>query len=159
MMPESSFAQALLAGAMFCVGLALAGGLLTQLTPWYRDLRQPSWKPPDWAFGPVWTIVFICLSLAIAYAWEAASSMQRVAMYWTLAINGVLNMAWSAIFFIMRNPMLALVELVVFWISIVALIYVLGSAYRVSAVLLLPYICWVTVAGVLNFKIVRLNKA
>jgi translocator protein len=159
MMPETRFAQALLAGAVFCIVLAVMGGLLTQLTPWYRGLRQPSWKPPDWAFGPIWTVVFICLSFAIAYAWDAASPSQRSAMYWTLAINGLLNITWSCVFFIMQKPTLALIELVVFWFSIVALIYVLGGASRVSAVLLLPYICWVTAAGVLNFQIVRLNKS
>jgi translocator protein len=158
-MPEAPFTQALLAGVAFCVFLAVAGGLLTQLSPWYYALRQPSWKPPDWAFGPIWTIVFICLTIAIAYAWDAGTPAQRLAMLWMLAINGLLNIAWSAIFFTMKKPTLALAELVFFWFSIVGLIYVLGGASRISAALLLPYICWVTVAGVLNFSIVRLNKA
>lgn len=159
MMPESDFGKAILAGAGFCIFLALAGGLLTQLTPWYRALRQPSWKPPDWAFGPIWTLVFICLTFAIAYAWEASTLSQRTAMVWALCLNGILNMAWSFLFFIMKSPNFALAELVVFWFSIVLLILVFGNASRMSAALLLPYITWVTVAGVLNFKIVRLNRS
>jgi translocator protein len=159
MMPATAFGQALLGGAAFCIVLALAGGLLTKLSPWYHALRQPAWKPPDWAFGPIWTIVFVCLTFSIAYAWDAASTAQRVLMLWALGVNGVLNMAWSGIFFVMKNPPLALVELVIFWLSILALIYVFGSSSRTAALLLLPYICWVTTAGVLNFTIVRLNRA
>jgi translocator protein len=158
MMPETAFFQALLFGAIFCVVLAVAGGLLTRLTPWYHALRKPPWKPPDWSFGPIWTLVFICLSFAIAHAWDAATPAQRETMLWALAANGVLNIAWSAIFFVMKNPALALIELVVFWFSIAALVVVLGSVSRVSAILLLPYIGWVTAAGVLNFQIVRLNR-
>lgn len=159
MMPVSAFGQALLAGAAFCVALAIVGGMLTKLTPWYHALRQPVWKPPDWAFGPIWTIVFICLTFAIAYAWEVASTAQREMMLWALGINGALNITWSAIFFVMKNPTFAFVELVIFWFSILALIYVFGSVSRTAALLLLPYICWVTTAGVLNFTIVRLNRA
>jgi translocator protein len=158
MIPQAPFYQALLAGAVFCFVLAVAGGLLTKLTPWYDALRKPFWKPPDWAFGPIWTLVFICLTLAIAYAWESASANQRVTMLWALGINGVLNIMWSGIFFVMKNPTLAFAELVLFWISIAVLIFILGSSSRTAGFLLLPYVLWVTTAGFLNFQIVRLNR-
>jgi translocator protein len=158
MMPESAFGQALLAGAIFCVILAVAGGLLTRLSPWYYALRQPAWKPPDWAFGPIWTVVFICLTFAIAYAWDAASATQRVMILWAVGVNGALNIAWSGIFFVLKNPGLAFLELVLFWCSIATLVYVFGNVSRTAALLLLPYICWVTTAGALNFAIVRLNR-
>jgi translocator protein len=159
MIPETAFTQALLGGVIFCIVLGVAGGRLTKLGPWYYALRQPSWKPPDWAFGLIWTFVFICLTLATAYAWDAASLGQRTAMIWSLAINGILNVAWSGIFFFMQKPALAFIELVIFWFSIVVLVFVLGSASGTAAVLLLPYLLWVTIAGVLNFQIVRMNKA
>jgi translocator protein len=159
MMPESAFGQALLAGALFCIVLAVAGGLLTRLSPWYYALRQPAWKPPDWAFGPIWTVVFICLTFGIAYAWDAASGPQRLLMIGAIGINGLLNIAWSGIFFVMKNPVLALWELVLFWCSIAVLIFVFGGVSRTAALLVLPYIVWVTTAGVLNFAIVRLNRA
>lgn len=155
----SDFNAALIGGAIFCVVLAVAGGVLTKLTPWYDALRKPGWKPPDWAFGPIWTTVFSLLVFAIAYAWDAADATQRTAMLWVLGINGALNIAWSGIFFVMKNPPLAMAELVVFWLSIAALIYVLGGISWTSGFLLLPYIMWVTAAGVLNFQIVRLNRA
>ena len=158
MIPTTPFYQALLGGVLFCVVLGVAGGLLTKLSPWYYALKQPSWKPPDWAFGPVWTSIFICLSFAIAYAWDSGSPEQRVSILWAVAANGVLNIAWSALFFNFQKPTLALFELVVFWFSILVLIYVLGSVSRTSLYLLLPYIIWVTTAGVLNYQIVRLNR-
>ncbi len=71
--------------------------------------------------------------------------------------NGVLNAIWSAIFFTYQKPKLALLELLIFWFSILVLIYVLGSVSHISLYLLLPYITWVTIAGVLNYQIVRLN--
>lgn len=158
MMPQTLFMQALLAGAIFCVVLAVAGGLLTRLTPWYYALRKPGWKPPDWAFGPIWTIVFVCLTFAIAYAWDVVGESQRGLLLGALAVNGVLNMAWSAFFFVMRNPKLAMAELLVFWLSIVVLIVVMGRVSGTAGLLLIPYICWVTAAGVLNYNIVRLNR-
>jgi translocator protein len=156
--PTTPFYQALLGGVLFCTILGIAGGLLTKLSSWYYALRQPPWKPPDWAFGPVWTSIFICLSFAIAYAWDASNQAQRVYITWAVAANGVLNVAWSAIFFTLQKPTFALLELVIFWFSIVALIYILGSASHISLYLLLPYIIWVTTAGVLNYQIVRLNR-
>lgn len=158
MIPESPFSAGLAGGAVFCVVLAVAGGLLTRLSPWYHALRKPPWKPPDWSFGPIWTTVFICLTLAIAYAWEAASGPQRTFLLAALAINGVLNIAWSGIFFVMRNPSLAFAELVLFWVSILGVIIVMGGISRTSVLLTLPYITWVSLAGVLNYQIVRLNR-
>ena len=157
MIPTTPFYQALLGGVVFCTVLGVAGGLLTKLSPWYYALKQPSWKPPDWAFGPVWTSIFICLSFAIAYAWDAGNPTQRQYIIWAVAANGVLNAAWSALFFTLHKPFYALLELMLFWLSIVALIYVLGGASNIAFWLLLPYILWVTTAGVLNYQIVRLN--
>ena len=158
MIPTTPFYQALLAGVLFCSVLAIAGGVLTKLSPWYYALKQPSWKPPDWAFGPVWTSIFICFSFAIAYAWDTGDQAQRTNIIWAVVANGILNIGWSALFFKLQKPTLALIELVLFWFSIVVLIYVLGSVSRTSLFLLLPYIIWVTTAGVLNYQIVRLNR-
>jgi translocator protein len=159
MIPTSPFYQALVGGVLFCTMLAALGGWFTILSPWYYALRQPRWKPRDWAFGPVWTGIFICLSLAIAYAWDASNPAHRFSIMFAVGMNGALNMLWSLIFFAWRQPLLALVEVVFFWISIVALIYVLGSASKSATLLLMPYIIWVSIAAVLNYEIVRLNQA
>jgi translocator protein len=155
--PESAFYQGLFGGVLFCIVLGVAGGLLTRMSPWYYGLRQPGWKPPDWSFGPIWTIVFAFICFAIAYAWDAANAGQRSLLLTALAINGILNIAWSGVFFMMKNAKLAFAELVVFWLSIVFLILVAGSITTPAGLLMLPYLVWVTTAGVLNFQIVKLN--
>jgi translocator protein len=159
MMPTDPFYQGLLGGAIFCVVLGVAGGMLTRLTPWYYALKQPGWKPPDWSIGPIWTLIFGFLTFAIAYAWQAANADQRMAMLAALAINGILNMAWSGIFFVMQKPWLAFLEVIVFWLSIVALIWVMGSISALAGWLLVPYLLWVTIASALNYHITRLNPA
>jgi benzodiazapine receptor len=158
MIPSNPFYAGLLGGALFCVVLGVAGGLFTQLGPWYDNLQKPSWKPPDWAFGPVWTTIFVLLSLALAYAWQSADASMKTALLVALLVNGILNIAWSAIFFTMRNPTLALYELVAFWLSIVALLFVMSKISTTSLLLGLPYLIWVTIAGVLNYNIVQLNR-
>ena len=102
--------------------------MLTEIGPWYDGLKKPSWKPPDWAFGPVWTTIFVLTVIATALAWEAAEGTgARPLIFWALIINAVLNIAWSGIFFKMRRPDWALREVALLWLSIVALIVVLGS--------------------------------
>jgi translocator protein len=154
---DSAFTQGLIGGAVFCIIMGIAGGLLTQLSPWYYDLVQPKWKPPDWSFGPVWTLVFAFICFAIAYAWDAADASQRTLFLIALAINGILNIAWSGVFFVMKNPKLAFIELVLFWLSIVFLIWVAASISQTAALLFIPYILWVTIAGALNFHVMKLN--
>jgi translocator protein len=158
MLPTDPFYLALFWGAVFSVVVAVAGGVLTRLSPWYYALKQPSWKPPDWAFGPIWTVILILVAFAIAYAWTAAAPEGRMAMMVVLAANGLLNMAWSGLFFTLKKPALALAELVVFWFSIVAMIYVLGGASRAAGFMLVPYLVWVTIAGFLNLRIVQMNR-
>jgi translocator protein len=158
MLPEDPFYVALLWGGVFSVVVAVAGGVLTRLTPWYYALKQPTWKPPDWAFGPIWTVILVLLAFAIAYAWVEADAGRRVVMLWVLAINGALNIAWSALFFVMQKPRLAFLELVVFWFSIVALIYILGGAATIAGLMIVPYLVWVTIAGLLNLRIVQMNR-
>jgi translocator protein len=157
MIPESAFYQGLLGGALFCIVLGVAGGMLTRLTPWYYALKQPGWKPPDWSIGPIWTLIFVFITFAIAYAWDAATPAQRAAMLTALAVNGILNMAWSGIFFVMQRPWLAFLEVIVFWLSIVLLIWVMGAITPTAGYLLLPYLAWVTTASALNYHITRLN--
>jgi translocator protein len=158
MLPTDPFYLALLCGAVFSVVVAIAGGVLTRLTPWYYSLKQPAWKPPDWAFGPIWTVILTLVAFAIAYAWTSVGPEAHQAILWSVGINGMLNMIWSGLFFVMKKPALALAELVLFWFSIVAMIYILGGASRTAGFMLLPYLLWVSIAGLLNFRIVQMNR-
>lgn len=141
--------------AVFC---ALAGGLLTTIGPWYHALRRPSWKPPDWAFGPVWTTIFTLAAISGAMAWSADTRPEpRRALLIAYGVNVVFNIAWSAIFFRMRRPDWAFVEVIFLWSSVLALVIVTAPISTTAALLLLPYLIWVSVASYLNLTIVRLN--
>jgi translocator protein len=144
------------AGAALFV--AMMGGLLTDLGPWYQRLKQPRWKPPDWAFGPIWTLIFAAAAAAGAMAWQRApSGDDRQWMVLLFALNGALNIVWSLLYFRFKRPDWALAELVLLWLSIVALIVVMAPYAPISSWLLVPYLVWVTTAGALNLETIRLN--
>jgi translocator protein len=144
------------AGAAFA---AMMGGLLTEIGPWYRGLKSPSWKPPDWAFGPVWTVILSLCAYAISVAWRDAPSPEARA--WIVALfaaNGVLHMAWSLLFFKLKRPDWALIEVAALWLSVLAPIVAFSAYSRLAALLLAPYLLWVAVAAYLNYEMVRLNR-
>jgi translocator protein len=134
------------------------GGLVTDIGPWYFGLRQPAWKPPDAWFGPAWSLIFAATAWGASRAWlRADSAAQRRVLLLCLLVNSVLNVAWSWIFFSLRRPDLALMEWAALWLSIAALMWACGRIERVAGLLLLPYLLWVSFAGVLNLAVVRLN--
>jgi benzodiazapine receptor len=138
--------------------VAIAGAVLTETGAWYEALRKPAWKPPDWAFGPVWTTIFVLTVIATALAWAAAAGTgARPLIFWALAINAILNIAWSGIFFKMRRPDWALREVVMLWFSVLSLVLVLGSVSLVAGLLVIPYLLWVSAASFLNLRIVQMN--
>ena len=144
--------------AAFAVTVAAVGGTMTDLGPWYQSLQQPSFKPPDWAFGPIWTAVLALAVLSAATAWRAAPNRGvRDAILILFLLNGFLNILWSALFFAFRRPDWAMFEVLFLWASIVTLIVVLWRFARMAALLLVPYVAWVSVAAALNLAVVRLN--
>lgn len=144
--------------AAAAVAVAVLGAISTDLGDWYYQLRQPAWKPPDWAFGPAWTVIFSLTAVAGVWAWRDAPD--RAAREWLLALfalNGFLNVLWSLLYFRLRRPDWALVEVVFLWLSVALLIGVLGRYSRRAAWMLVPYLVWVAYAGALNWATVSLN--
>lgn len=141
--------------------VAAIGGALTDTGPWFRALAKPSWQPPDAAFGPVWTTLYALIAASAALGWRDAGEGggNRAMLVALFVLNGLLNIGWSYLFFHLRWPMGALVEIAILWVSIVALIAFLWRFSRRSALLLLPYLAWVSFAAVLNGAIVQLNPA
>ncbi len=144
------------------VAAAAVGGLLTELGPWYYALKQPSWKPPDWLFGPAWTTIFACAAAAGVLAWRGADSnvdrpRRRRLIVGLFAINFACNSLWSLLFFKLHRPDWALMEVGFLWLSIAALIWVLYPLSKAAGLLLLPYLLWVTFASGLNWAIVQMN--
>lgn len=147
-----------LAAGGWAVALLLLGGLATDLGPWYQALAQPAWKPPRFLFGPVWTLVLGMAALAAFFAWHAArDGAARTWIIGLFLLNGLFNVAWGVLFFVLRRPDWALVDLLILWLSIPALMVLCGRSSRRAAWCLLPYLIWVGFAGALNLSVVSLN--
>jgi tryptophan-rich sensory protein len=144
------------AGAALLV--AALGGAATDTGPWYQALCKPPWQPPDWLFPTVWTAIFALAALAGARAWLGTPDpigRERLIAAWVL--NASLNVLWSVLFFTLKRPDWALVEVVPLWLSVLLLLVVSGRRDRAAGWLLLPYLVWVGFAGVLNWSVVGLN--
>ncbi|MBV8915334.1 MAG: tryptophan-rich sensory protein [Acetobacteraceae bacterium] len=147
-----------LVAAAAAVLVALLGASATDIGPWYYSLHKPSWQPPDWVFGPAWTLIYGLAALAGVLAWQAVPDRQaRLRIMGLFAANAVLNVLWSELFFRARRPDWALAETVPFWLSILLLVVVLWPISRGASGALAPYLAWVLFAAVLNLAIVRLN--
>ena len=134
------------------------GAWLTKLGPWYYALRQPTWKPSDLWFGPVWTTIFVLAGVAWWLAWgRAVTPADRALIVTAYLVNGLLNAGWSYLFFYRQRPDWGLLEVPFLWLSIVGLIVVVGRLSPLGGWLLVPYLVWVSFASVLNRAIVRLN--
>ena len=145
----------LCAGAIAILVL-LFGGLATRIGPWFTALRKPRWNPPNWLFGPMWTTLAALAVWSAVLAWTRAPDAHlRIALLF--GINAVLHMAWSPLFFTFQRPDWALAEIPLLWLSILAMIIGLAPISTLAALLLVPYLAWVSVAAALNLSIVRLN--
>ena len=139
--------------------LGVIGGLMTPIGPWYANLRKPSLQPPNWLFGPAWTIILGLAAWSAVVAWNAATDdAARRAVVILFGTNAVCHLLWSPLFFRLRRPDWALVEVVFLWASLVALVVGLWPISPFAAKLILPYLAWVSFASWLNWAIVRLNR-
>lgn len=142
-----------------CFAAAAAGGAATypSIEAWYAALAKPSWTPPDWVFGPVWTVLYACMAVA---AWLVWRQRGLVGAKGELALFGVqlaFNVAWSWLFFGLHSPGLAFVDILVLLAAIVATTFAFQRVSITAGLLLVPYLGWVTFAAVLNFAIWRMN--
>lgn len=147
-----------LVAASVAIFVGVLGGSLTDTGPWYQALRRPSWQPPDWLFGPAWTVIFALVTVSAVNAWrDAADRVQREWVILLFALNGFLNVLWSTLFFALRRPDWALIEVAFLWVSILLPIMMFWRFARAASLLLLPYLGWVSFAAFLNWTVVRLN--
>ena len=148
----------ILIAALAAAAVAVLGALMTDLGPWYVDLHKPSWQPPDWLFGPAWTLIFGLCALSGYLAWRNAPNRGgRDGVIALFALNGFLNVFWSALFFRLKRPDWALPESGLLWLSILLMIVALFRYSKAASVLLVPYLAWVLFATVLNWAVVEGN--
>ncbi len=142
-----------------CFGAAVVGSLFTypHVDSWYASLQKPSWTPPNWLFGPVWSLLYLLMALAAWHLWLTCGLRSAAGPLALFALQLVLNMAWSALFFAMRSPGIALVEIVFLWLAILLTVIAFWKRTALSGVLLAPYLAWVSFAVILNLAIWKLN--
>jgi tryptophan-rich sensory protein len=139
-------------------GVAGLGGALTDLSDWYYQLKQPAWKPPDPAFGAIWTVIFSLSAVSGWIGWHRLPTLglRRLALVlWGL--NAFFNVLWSWLYFTLRRPDWAMLEVPLLLLSILALIAVHRQRSPWSAGLLVPYLVWVSIATCLNWSTIVLN--
>jgi tryptophan-rich sensory protein len=148
-----------IAAIIWAVILGGVGGLATEIGPWYKNLKKPSWQPPDWLFGPAWTLILGLAAWAAVLAYNGASNdAGRTAVVILYSVNLVFHFIWSPLFFKFKRPDLALVEVVFLWGSVLALCVALRQFSVTASWLIVPYLAWVSFAACLNLMIVRLNR-
>ncbi len=147
------------AAGLWALAVAVLGAVLTNISPWYKALRKPSWQPPDWLFGPAWSLILALAGAAAYLAWrDAPDAGSRLMVLVLFGVNGVLNIIWSPLFFTLRRPDWALIEVPLLWLAIAAPMWLLAPFAPTASLLLLPYLLWVSFASFLNLTIVRLNR-
>jgi len=125
--------------------------------PWYADLNKPEWTPPGYIFGPVWTLLYTTMGISAWLVWKQKQIRPvRPALAW-FVLQLLFNALWSWIFFGLHNPGLALIEIIILWISIIVTLFAFLRIHRPAGLLLMPYLLWVSFASVLNYSIWRLN--
>jgi tryptophan-rich sensory protein len=124
---------------------------------WYQTIQKPSWNPPNWVFGPVWTTLYALMGIAMYLIWTQPRSEQRQRALHLNAAQLILNFFWSLIFFNLHAIGWALIEIIILWVMIVQTMFAYDRVYKPAAWLLLPYIVWVTFATILNGTIWWLN--
>lgn len=152
-------AGALLAFLTVCLAAGGIGSVATisQIPTWYATLQKPSWTPPSWLFGPVWTTLYLMMGLAAWLVWrqEPSSRSRPLLLFW---LQLALNTLWSFLFFACESPGLGFAEIILLWLAIAATIVAFRTYSVPAALLLLPYLGWVSFASFLNFTIWRLNR-
>jgi tryptophan-rich sensory protein len=150
----------LAAALAVCLATEAIGGALTaaSVRDWYPTISKPAWTPPSWVFAPVWTLLFVLMAVSAWVVWDRAGIR---AARWGLGlflVQLVLNASWSGLFFALRRPDLAFVEIIVLWVAIAATLVSFGRHSRPAAALLVPYLLWVTYAAALNGAIWWMNS-
>lgn len=132
---------------------------VTGVDSWYQTINKPSWNPPNWIFGPVWTTLYVMMGIALFLVWkeDISTELKKIAITFFI-VQLVLNFFWSFIFFNQQHPGWALVEIAVLWVFILLTIFAFAQVNKTAAWLLVPYISWVSFATILNYTIWQLNR-
>lgn len=145
-----------------CLAVGYFSGMITReaITTWYPTLVKPSFNPPNWVFAPVWTLLYSMMGVAAGIIWNQMKTDRTIVKkaLQFFAIQLALNAVWSYLFFGLKNPMLALLEIALLWLMIYETYLKFVKINKIAGYLLLPYLAWVSFASVLNASIFWLNR-
>ncbi len=145
---------------LLMVGLGATSGAFFPPDEWYAELSKPTWNPPSWLFGPVWTALYVSMAVALWLVRRETAIedvLREHALKW-FAIQFVLNLLWTPLFFGLHNPGLAFAEICLLWFALLWTVFAFGRARPLAGYLLLPYLLWVSFALVLNGTIWLMNS-
>lgn len=145
---------------IICLFAGFTGSIFTapSIPTWYASLKKPAFTPPDWLFAPVWTALFVLMGISLFLVWRRGVKDRRVkAALAVFAVQLILNVLWSVLFFGLRSPLAGLIDISILWIAILVTILSFMKISKTAGLLLIPYILWVSLAAALNFSIWRLN--
>jgi len=146
---------------LICQITGIVSGLLTttQNNVWYNTIVKPSWNPPGYLFGPVWTILYVLMAISFWLVWknDANESMKQEAMLF-FAAQLFLNFWWTILFFKFHSPLWAFIDIILMIVLIFITIFRFSEISKTAAWLLVPYISWVCFAAILNYNLWKLNS-
>lgn len=140
-------------------GAGIIGSIFTvsSVKSWYLTLVKPTWNPPSWVFGPVWTLLYAFMGIAAALVWEKRDLPNAKLALWIYGVHLLFNALWSILFFGLKNPELAFFEIIILLILILITTILFWRINPWAGALMVPYICWVSFASFLNYNIWKLN--
>lgn len=149
----------LVTSIIICQLAGIIGAVFTtsSISGWYAGLNKPFFNPPNWLFGPVWTLLYLLMGISLYLIWNQKNGAGIKTALIFFAIQLGLNTLWSIIFFGMHLPLVAFLEILILLLFIALTITKFFPISKISAYLLIPYLLWVSFASLLNFYIVKLN--
>ncbi|MEM3363989.1 MAG: TspO/MBR family protein [Candidatus Micrarchaeia archaeon] len=159
--PESQIikkAGMLIIAILTCELAGVIGSLFTipNIESWYEQLEKPEFRPPNWLFSPVWITLYALMGVSL-YLIYTSGHKERIPALAVFAVQLALNVLWSFAFFGLQSPLYGLIVILLLWISIVYMIFRFYQINRIAALLQVPYLLWVSFAGILNYFILIMN--
>jgi tryptophan-rich sensory protein len=143
---------------IFLAGAVGTVSTLPEITTWYAALAKPSWTPPNWAFGPVWSTLYVLMGIALFLVWREGLERKEVKVAISIfAVQLAINVMWSLVFFGGHNIFGGLVLILILWIAILINIIVFYRISKAAGLILIPYLIWVSIATYLNYSVFILN--
>ena len=145
---------------VICLGIAGAGSMFTSgsVGNWYPMIQKPSWTPPSWLFGPVWTVLYLMMATAAWLVWRRRKLDNVRGAFGLFVFQLALNAAWSPLFFGLQNPLAGLFDIILLWAAILVTLLSFWKISPLAGALLVPYWLWVSFATALNFAIWNMNR-